>query len=65
MRKNIIVIWMVVLVGCKSVPNYQVTNQGLKVYKRTKIGEPIKDILSNGDTLVTTKDSIYLLNKLN
>ena len=63
MKKNIIVIWMVVLVGCKSVPNYQVTNQGLKTYKRTKVGEPIKDILSNGDTLVTTKDSIYLIKK--
>lgn len=54
---------MVVLVGCKSVPNYQVTNQGLKVYKRTKVGEPIKDILSTDDTLVTTRDSIYLIKK--
>lgn len=63
MKKNIIVIGGVVLVGCKSVPNYLVTNQGLKIYKRTKIGEPIKDILSNGDTLMTTKDSIYLIKK--
>lgn len=55
---------MLVLVGCqaaKRVPNYDYSRGTIQIWRYTKKGEPTKDILSNGDTLVTTSFGMYII----
>lgn len=61
-----LILFIFILVGCtteKKVPNYRVTPNGFEIWRYTKVGEPKKDILSNGDTLVTIGDGIYIIKK--
>lgn len=56
-------IMLILLLSCQSqkkIANYKVTPNGYEVYKRSKNGEPTKDVLSNGDTLVSTGTSIFI-----
>lgn len=58
------VLFLLILFSCssqKKIPNYKVTEQGYIIWRYTRPGQPQKDILSSGDTLVTTKDSIYII----
>ncbi len=53
-------------VGCSApnkIANYKVTPNGYVVWRYTKVDGQKKDILSTGDTLVTTVDSIYVVRK--
>ena len=49
-------------------PNYKYVDMGnyykRVVWKLSEKSEPTKDILYKGDTLVTTKSSIYVIRKL-
>ena len=60
------VILLIIVLFASCVPqkirtdNYKVTPKGLEVYKKTN-GYPTKDVISNGDTLVSTGDSIYII----
>ncbi len=65
MKKNSLIALLVLIAGCskRGIPNYQVTPNGYKVYQYTKIGEPSKDILSNGDTLVVVGGVMYVISK--
>jgi hypothetical protein len=47
----------------KLVANYKVTPYGYVVWRYSKVGEPKKDIMSNGDTLVTTVDTMFIRRK--
>jgi mitochondrial fission protein ELM1 len=58
--------FILILASCaqsKKVENYRVTSSGVQVWRYSKPGEPKMDILSTGDTLVTTMDSIYIIRK--
>jgi hypothetical protein len=55
-----LIIFSVVLISCShKIPNYQATSKGYIIYRYTKPGEPVKEILRNGDTLVTEGDNRY------
>lgn len=64
--KHLILLLIILGFACsiKTVPNYKVTPDGYIIWRYTKKGEPKKDILSNGDTLVTTKNNIYIISKV-
>ena len=48
------------MVSCSyKIPNYKATSKGYVIYRYTKPGEPIKEILLNGDTLVTEGNIRY------
>jgi hypothetical protein len=50
------------LVSCstyRGIPNYKSTPRGMVVYRYSKPGEPIKDIMGNGDTVVSCEAGTY------
>jgi len=58
-----IALLMIGLSGCvTSRPEYKVTDSGIEKYSKSK-SQITKDILSNGDTLVSTGTEIYILKR--
>lgn len=58
MVKFIIISFVFISCQSKKIANYKVTKNGYEVYRYSKNSEPTKDILSNGDTLVSTGHTI-------
>ena len=48
----------------KRVENYRVIDGQIEVYRYSNQNEPKRDILSNGDTLISTLDTIYIVRKM-
>lgn len=48
----------------KRVENYRVIDGQIEVYRYSNKNEPKRDILSNGDTLISTLDTIYIVRKM-
>ena len=48
----------------KRVENYRVIDGQIEVYRYSNKNEPKRDILSNGDTLISTLDTIYIGRKM-
>lgn len=57
------VLFLLLLISCstRKIANYKVTPYGTGIYRYTKPSEPKKDVFSNGDTLVTTADTMYII----
>lgn len=55
-----LILFAALIASCShKIPNYKATSNGYIIYKYTKPGEPIKEILITGDTLVTDGDIRY------